>query len=138
MGRVRGGSLHRHTRGRVRDRRLARPAVQQIPGDCLRYGTSFQGLVTDGASFYYAESGDRLGSAPVPRPVTNRISTDGRFVAFAVGKTVRVLDLETAALRIVNDAASEPVGLSVVAGRLVWGENTSGRSRIVSAAARPA
>jgi hypothetical protein len=28
--------------------------VQKIPGDCLGFGTSFRGLVSDGSSFYYA------------------------------------------------------------------------------------
>jgi hypothetical protein len=51
-------------------------------------------------------------------------------VAFAVGKSVRVLDLETAAQRVLAHATSAPVGLSVVAGRLVWGENTATKGTI--------
>jgi hypothetical protein len=85
--------------------------------------------------WYDADSGARLGATPVPGSAAGRLSTDGRFVAYAAGKTVRVLDLETGTQRIVRHATSEPVGLSVDAGRLVWGENTSTRGRVFTAAA---
>lgn len=85
--------------------------------------------------WYDSDSGQRLGAAAVPRSTARRLSTDGRFVAFSAGKTVRVLDLETGAQRIVRHATEEPVGLSVLAGRLVWGENGGGTGRILTAAA---
>lgn len=86
--------------------------------------------------WYDSDSGARLGAVPVPRSTARRLSTDGRFVAFAAGKTVRVLDLETAVQRIVRRTAEEaPVGLSVLAGRLVWGENGGRGGRMLSATA---
>ena len=85
--------------------------------------------------WYDADSGNRLGSTRVPGSTARHLSTDGRFTAFAAGKTVRVLDIETGVQRIVSTATSEPVGLSVRAGRLVWGENGAHTGRIVSATA---
>jgi hypothetical protein len=85
--------------------------------------------------WYDSETGTRLGAAPVPHSTARRLSTDGHFVAFAAGKTVRVLDLETGAQRIVRRATSEPVGLSVRSGDLVWGENGGSTGRILTAAA---
>jgi len=85
--------------------------------------------------WYDSASGARLGAAAVPRGTSPRLSTDGRFVAFSTGKTVRVLDLETGVQRIVRRATSEPVGLTVQAGQLVWGENTGSTGRILTAPA---
>jgi hypothetical protein len=85
--------------------------------------------------WYDSDSGARYGAVTVPRSTARKLSTDGRFAAFAAGKTVRVLDLETGVQRVVARATSEPVGLSVRAGRLVWGENGARTGRIVSAAA---
>ena len=59
------------------------------------------------------------------------LSTDGRSIAFAAGKTVRLLDLRSGAQRTLRRAATQPVGVSVLAGRVVWAE---GR-RIVTARA---
>jgi hypothetical protein len=85
--------------------------------------------------WYDSDSGARLGATSVPASTADRLSTDGRFVAFAAAKTVRVLDLQSGTQQIVAHAASEPVGLSVRAGRLVWGENTSASGRILTATA---
>ena len=85
--------------------------------------------------WYDADSGARLGAFAVPSSTAHRISTDGRFAAFAAGKTLRVLDLATGRQRIVARAPSKPVGLSVWTGRLVWGENGGSRGRIRTAAA---
>jgi hypothetical protein len=82
--------------------------------------------------WYDVDSGARLGTVAVPAATDNRLSTDGRYVAFAVGDTVRVLDLETREQRIVRRAASVPVGLSISNGRLVWGENSSTGGRVLS------
>ncbi len=89
-----------------------------------------QGLAIE---WYDAGSGARLGHVSVPLATAHELSTDGRHVAFAVGKSVRVLDLETAAQRVLAHATSAPVGLSVVAGRLVWGENTATKGDIRAA-----
>jgi hypothetical protein len=93
-------------------------------------------LVQQGKDFqidwYDALTGVRRGSAPVPRAVAHMLATDGRVVAYAVGRSIRVLDLGKLASRIVGKAASPPVGLSIASGRLVWGENTAERGRVVS------
>jgi hypothetical protein len=93
-------------------------------------------LVQQGKDFqvdwYDARTGTHRGSAPMPRAVAHMLATDGRFVAYAVGKGIRVLDLGRLASRTVATAASPPVGLSIDSGRLVWGENTAQRGRVVS------
>jgi hypothetical protein len=85
--------------------------------------------------WYDIDTGMRLGRAPVAPSTAWRLSTDGRFVAFAAGAAVRVLDLETGRQRLVAKAEGKPVGLSVQAGRLVWGENARLAGRIVTAVA---
>jgi hypothetical protein len=82
--------------------------------------------------WYDADSGVRLGTEPVP-PATAAISTDGRFVAFAAGATVHVLDLQTGAERLLRHATGDVVGVSVDGGRVVWGENTGSKGRILTA-----
>src|SRR5207248_10092513 len=58
--------------------------VQEIPGDCLGYGTSFQGLVTDGRSFFYA----LLETSP--KPDSSRCGEGGRCRwMLAGGRVVR-------------------------------------------------
>lgn len=85
---------------------------------------------------YDASSGARLSSTPAAATVTSRLSTDGRYVAYDDGHTVRVLDLDTGAQRAVWHASASLtiVGLSVVDGRLTWGVNAA-NARILSAAA---
>jgi hypothetical protein len=93
-------------------------------------------LVQQGKDFqidwYDAQTGTRRGSAPVPRSVAYMLATDGHVVAYAVGKSIRVLDLGQLASRTVGTAASPPVGLSIDSGRLVWGENTPTQGRVVA------
>jgi hypothetical protein len=85
--------------------------------------------------WYDADTGARLGAASVPRSTARRVSTDGRFVAYAGRRTVSVLDLETGTQRLVASTSGEPVGPSVRAGRVVWGENGRVAGRIRSAPA---
>jgi hypothetical protein len=72
--------------------------------------------------WYDARSGGRLGSAAAPSGTARALSTDGRFVALTVGKTVRLLDLRSGAQRTLRRAATQPIGVSVLAGRVVWAE----------------
>jgi hypothetical protein len=83
-------------------------------------------------AWYDAGSGARLGTVVVPRSTARRLSTDGRFVALAAGKTIRVVDLKTGVQRVAFRRAATAIGLSVVAGRLAWGENGSGAGRILT------
>ena len=84
--------------------------------------------------WYDADSGIRLGAAPVPS-ATAAISTDGRFVAFATRTTVFVLDLETGAQRLLRHATGDVVSVSVDGGRVVWAENIASTARILTALA---
>jgi hypothetical protein len=72
--------------------------------------------------WYDARSGGRLGSAAAPPGTARALSTDGRFVALTVGKTVRLLDLRSGVQRTLRRAATQPIGVSVLAGRVVWAE----------------
>ncbi len=85
--------------------------------------------------WYDSGSGALLGAAAVPRATAPRLSTDGRFAAFAGARTVRVLDLETGSQRIVRHATSAPVGLSVRSGRLMWAENEGSTARVLTSPA---
>ncbi len=93
-------------------------------------------LVSSGLSrrieWYDLGSGAMHGSAHVPPATDGTLSTDGRFVAFVVASTVRVLDLSTGAQRIVGQAPFGPGGISVVSGRLVWGQNRGGHGRVLA------
>ncbi len=74
--------------------------------------------------WYDADSGARLGAFAVPSSTAHRISTDGRFAAFAAGKTLRVLDLATGRqLKVARPAEHGRSGFLTGTGRLVWGEN---------------
>jgi hypothetical protein len=84
--------------------------------------------------WYDADSGARLGAVAVSF-ATVALSTDGHFVAFAAGQTVRVLDMETGAQRVVRRAAGELAGVSLRPGRIVWAENAGSTSRVLSASA---
>ena len=85
--------------------------------------------------WYDAQSGVHRGTAPTPAATAHMLATDGRVVAYAVGKSIRVLDLGKLAARTVAKAASPPVGLTIDSGRLVWGENTASHGRVVAVSA---
>ena len=68
--------------------------------------------------WYDSDSGEMLGS--VIEPEAFRLATDGRLVAFSAGGTVRVLDLETGAQRVVGRGA-DVTGVSVRGHLVVWG-----------------
>jgi hypothetical protein len=72
--------------------------------------------------WYEPLTGRRVGSAVAPPGTAPGLSIDGRYVAFTAGKTVRVLDLRTRVQRTVRSARAVPVGVSVLAGRIVWAE----------------
>lgn len=86
-------------------------------------------LVQDGAAFaiewYDAATGAALGHAKVPPSTGRTLATDGRTAAYAVGSSVRVLDLSSGATTLVAHTAGPPVGLSLDGGRLAWGEGTA-------------
>jgi hypothetical protein len=74
--------------------------VQEIPGDCLGFGTSFQGLVTDGDSFFYALLTTR------PKPDSSRCGEGGRCRwRLAGGHIVRIAGLRPATARALPAAA---------------------------------
>ena len=83
--------------------------------------------------WYDAGSGRRLGSASVPRSTAQSVSTDGRFIVFSVGNSIRALDTAAGGKTTVRWRGSRPpVGLSVRAGRVVWGEDVGATARILS------
>jgi hypothetical protein len=79
-------------------------------------------LVESGGMFriewYDSDSGERLGAVRAPR--TERLSTDGRLVAYTAGGAVHVLDLETGTQRIVGRGAT--TAASVLGHRILWGD----------------
>ena len=93
-------------------------------------------LVASGKSvrieWYDVGSGARLGSTPVPSSTARTLSASGEGVVFAVGKAVRLLNLRSGSQRELWQASSEPVGLSITGGRVVWGENSGKVARVLA------
>jgi hypothetical protein len=69
-----------------------------------------------------ADTGARLGFVAAPPDTARALSTDGRYVAFVAGRTVRALDLRTGKARVVRRAPTQPIAVSILSGRLVWAE----------------
>ena len=94
-------------------------------------------LVQNGSAiaieWYDAATGAKLGRATVPASTAQMLATDGTVAAYAVGNTVRVIDLTTGASRILAHTSGPPVGLSIANGRLAWGENSGSKGHVAVA-----
>ncbi|HZS24354.1 MAG TPA: hypothetical protein VFA30_05135 [Gaiellaceae bacterium] len=74
-------------------------------------------------AWYDAATGQALGSVPVSAATAAELTATDAFVAFRVGRSIRVVDLATGDVRTVATAASTPIGLSLQDSRLAWAEN---------------
>jgi hypothetical protein len=70
------------------------------------------------------------GSVPVPLATSPELSASGRRIVFRDGRSIRVADAHTNAVRGVARAAATPIGLSIEGARIAWGENVRGHGRI--------
>jgi len=80
--------------------------------------------------FDAAHGGQRLGAVRLPRTAADELSASDQLIAFHVGRSLRAIDLATHKVRVLAEAASTPIGLSLEGSRLAWAENIKGRGRI--------
>jgi hypothetical protein len=119
-------------RGRLVSSFSPRGTVRAVALSSTRAAVLIEAAGRTELAWYDADSGAHLRTVVVPRSTARRLSTDGRFVALAVGKTIWIVDLKTGAQRVAIRRAVTAVGLSVEAGRLVWGENGRQAGRILA------
>lgn len=91
---------------------------------------------TDRVSWYDAAQGTRLGSVRVSPRAAPELAASDRLVVFRVGRLLRGVDIPSGRVRTLARAATAPLGLSLAAGRLAWGENrpAGGRVRVLQLA----
>ena len=77
-----------------------------------------------------AHGGQRLGAVRLPRGAADDVSASDQLIAFHVGRSLRAIDLATHKVRVLAQAASTPIGLSLEGSRLAWAENVKGHGRI--------
>ena len=81
--------------------------------------------------WYDSSTGKRVGGVSVPASTAHEVETDGRFAAFAVGKTVHVIDLRSSKQSVLATTGTPPAHLAVWSGQVYW---TDG-GRLLKAAA---
>jgi hypothetical protein len=77
-------------------------------------------------------TGDQLGSVPVPYATSSHITADNGTIVFRVGRSIRAIDVASAATRKLLTTPATPIGVSLDGGRLFWAENVRGAGRIRS------
>ncbi len=77
-------------------------------------------------------SGAQLGSTTVPSTISKRISISNQTIVYGTGRQIWLLDGITGKRTLLVTAAASPVAVSINGSRVVWGENTGGKSRIVA------
>ena len=80
--------------------------------------------------FDAAHGGQRLGAVRVPQGTADEVSASDQLIAFQVGRSLRAIDVATHGVRVLAEAASTPIGLSLEGSRLAWAENVKGQGRI--------
>ncbi|HKI90726.1 MAG TPA: hypothetical protein VJ986_00375, partial [Gaiellaceae bacterium] len=73
--------------------------------------------------FDAARGGQRLGAVRLARGVGDNLSASDQLIAFHVGRSLRAIDVATHTVRVLAEAASTPIGLSLEGSRLAWAEN---------------
>jgi len=70
--------------------------------------------------WYDSTTGKRLGVISAPASTAHEVETDGRFAAFAAGKTVHVIDLKSSSQTVLARTGTAPVHLAVWSGQVYW------------------
>jgi hypothetical protein len=81
-------------------------------------------------AWYRAQTGQPLGSVPVPRPTAPSLTASDRLIVFRVGRSLRTVDVASHQVRTLVRAAAQPVGLSLERNWLRWAENIGTSARI--------
>jgi hypothetical protein len=91
---------------------------------------------------YAVADGRLLGATPVQAGTADSLSMDASRIVFRTGREIFTLGVTGGAVSTVYTARSTPVGLSINAGRIAWGEtyasNGKPAGRIVAIDVRPA
>ena len=80
--------------------------------------------------WYRANSGRRVGTAPVARTVADTLGVSQRAVVLQSGHTIFGLDLTSGRMSVLAQARSEPMGLSIQGTRVAWAEKSGSRGAI--------
>jgi Tol biopolymer transport system component len=99
----------------------------------IAFGSGYVALLVDHEPGLRVELYDLNGglrtAAAVP-PSVRTVSAAGHNVVFAAGRVIRRLDARSRAVAGLTTARRMPVGLTIEGHRVVWAENTAGRSRV--------
>lgn len=83
---------------------------------------------------YATGSGALLGSWEVPAATSGELDLAKTRAVYRVGRTVRLLDLESGRSSVVAVARARPIGLSIEGRLVAWAENSAGRGRVKAVA----
>jgi hypothetical protein len=72
-----------------------------------------------------SETGQRLASVAA---AAERVAISGTHVVFAIGRTIKHLDVRTQRVSQLAIASSRPIGLSIEGTRVAWAENLPPRT----------
>jgi hypothetical protein len=81
-------------------------------------------------AWYDPDNGAARGSIPVPKGTSHDLSASDQLIVFEVGRSIRVVDVDSHGVRTLATAAATPIGVSVEGSRIAWAENLKGRGRI--------
>lgn len=74
-------------------------------------------------AWYSPDTGTAVGSVPVALDASPELSVSDDIAVYHVRRSIRAVDISTSHPRALATAASAPIGLSVVGGRVAWAEN---------------
>jgi hypothetical protein len=80
--------------------------------------------------WYALATGKPMGTLRLPLGASPTLSVSDGAIVFRVGRSIRVVDVNTKRIRTVAKAAGMPIGLSIAGNRVAWAENVAGRGRI--------
>ena len=78
--------------------------------------------------WYWSRSGDRVGATSVASTVADTIDLSGHVVVVRRGRTILGLNTADGRIRVLTQANSTPVGLSIEGTRVAWAEGKQIRS----------
>jgi hypothetical protein len=81
-------------------------------------------------AWYRAQTGQPLGSVPVPDGTAASLAATDRLIVFRVGRSIRTVDVASHQVRTLARAAVQPIGLSLEGNWLRWAENIGASARI--------
>ncbi len=118
---------------------IARAAVSGIPA-AIALSPHVLAVLTqrgprDRISWFSATGGTKLGNVLVSSHAATQLAAGDQLIAYRVNRTLYGVSTATGRIRLLAKAPSDPIGLSLGNGQLVWGENhgVTGRLRTLSA-----